>query len=293
MEYIITDNIVHFLIIALLGAMIFVSWLNSRFITSFKILYLLRWTRLILATLAGGEILLLFVDNAYPLALYSASLLIYLSIESIIYWAAISMTDWNEELSKKFETSNVSWSAQKRHIKLKDKITSQDFTKSGSFTFESSGETIHITTFDSSDKLTRLSVFFLPDGESTYVFSEAESITSNNIRISTKSHCIYSGFDKRKNVDVRLVTLVGNPLTILKIHNKRIKDRLAELTPMPSNILDDFNASASEEIEIAQKSGKLNPKSQWSTDGAFTDAGKYLFWKNVLLMKYLPMVMKN
>ncbi len=201
-------------------------------------------------------------------------------------------TDWTDELSKKYQPSNESWSAQKKHIELKDKILSKGFATSGSFRFESNGETIRVTTFDSIDKLIRLSVFFLPYGESTYVFSEAESTNSDGIRISTKSHCIFSGLNDRKNCEIRLVPLEGNPLTILKIHKKRIRKKIDKLVPMPSDILADFNKSIDAEILAGEKNGILNPKLFWSTEGAFTELGKYYFWKNLFLVKYFPQIWK-
>ncbi len=292
MTYLITDNPVHFVIIALLGAMIFIGWLNSKIFSSFKILWVIRWLRLVLATLSGGEILLLIFKDANPIALYAAALLIYLLMESALYWIAISLTDWEEDLQKKYLPSNDSWSAQKRHIELKDKIISQGFTKSASLSIENNDEIVRITTFDSDDKLIRLSVFFTSYGESTYLLSEAQSITANGLRISTKSNCLLAILDETENCKTRLVALEGNPLKILKIHKKQIGDSLDKLVPMPSDILADFNNTTIARIKATEKNGKLNEKMSWHTEGVFTDSGKYIFWRKLCFFKYFPQVIK-
>ncbi len=127
-------------------------------------------------------------------------------------------------------------------------------------------------------------------GKLTYMLSSVESVTRNGKRILTQSRCVPSGVVRSNNCDIRFVALESNPLKLLAIHKKRIEPIKSELVTLPDDPLADLNNSIDSDIAENQKQGRINPVGLWNSEGVFTDEGKYLFWKDLIIVNYLPFI---
>ena len=293
------ENPIYLVVIALLGAMIFLTKINEKYFASLKFRYALRLLRVVVYSLAGGVALNFFFPE-HPLYLRVAiAFLTYFLLGTFIFWifVCIETSDSSSsELFFKFKNSVVSWSVQKEHIEIKKKLELLGFKQGGSFEsdksrdFESNTEedVIYLFSFDSSDMLTRIFVSFFPIGDVLYMVSSVESISENGTKYITETGYMYTGLSNPPNYDVKRIALESNPLKLLKIHQSRIAKKSIKLKKIGLDTLSSINQSVNEVISANIESGIVNPQQEWSENGLLSDTGKYRVWLAMIRSSYFP-----
>ena len=299
MYELILENPIYLVVIALLGAMIFVAKINDKYFASFRLRYVCRLLKISVYSLAGGVALnFFFPDHSLPLRITMAFLIFFL-LQTLIYWIFICI-EYNDtsssELFFKFKKSDVSWSDQKEHIEIKKALETLGFKQSGVFESEKRGniedeviaDTIYLFSFDSSDLLTRIFITFLPMGETLYMMSSVESLSECNTKIITESGCVFTGLLNPSDYDVKQIDFEGHPLKILKTHQLRIAKKSVKIKRLADDILTSINQSVNDSIQANIDAGIVNPLRCWSDNGVLTSDGKYRLWLAMIRLYYFP-----
>jgi len=280
-------NQVYAAIIALFAAMMLVGWINSAFLASPSLWIFRRWLRCAFFSLTIAVFLQYFLPDRSFTVLVCSGALFYFLAETFLYWAQISAINFAEDVffARYKETENA-WSAQKRHILLKERILKSGFKKAGSFKANLvEGVDIFMTVFDSDDSLVRMCVAFLPYGSGSIMSTSLTSRTSD-MRIETDSSPVPFGLAYPKRYSVENRFFASDPLRLLKIHRRRIAD--APLEPVDEQPLRFLNGSL-EEIEGENiRRGFINEARDRAEDGYLTSEGKFLFWKDTVRSNYFP-----
>ena len=292
------ENPIYLVVIALLGAMIFLTKINEKYFASLKFRYALRILRVVVYSLAGGVALNFFFPE-HPLYLRVAiALLIYFLLQTLLYWVAVSndiVSIFHPILPLKFKKSDVSWSSQKKHIQIKTALETLGFKQSGTFETVSSLEfeeyvsnVIYLFTFDHPGISTRLFVWFVPFGEAFCMISSAETLMSDDTSIITESNCFFTGLESPSYCDVERLAFDVSPLKILRRHFIRLKKTNRATQPLEKDILESINNREKEIIATNIMNGFINHISEWEENGMLTSNGKYRVWLAMIRSSYFP-----
>ena len=291
---VISENPIYLVIIALIGAMIFVAKINEKFFASFKLIYVRGLMSITLYSLAGGVALKLFLPEHSLLLRSSIAFLVCFLIQTVFYWIIISLEydgDSASTMFLKFKESVISWSAQKRHIELKSQMEREGFKQSGAFETsldEDISSAMYLFSFDSTDNLTRMLITFLPIGNASYMMSSVESLLKDGTKIITESGCVFTGLLEPTNCDIKQVAFQTNPLKLLKIHKRRLAKKTIEQIQVEPDILSDINKTVDDSVATNIKYGVINPPSLWNEYGLLTSDGKYRMWSAMIRSYYFP-----
>ena len=292
------ENPIYIVVIALLGAMIFLAKINEKYFASFKLRYALRILRIIVYSLAGGVALNFFLPE-HPLLLRIAiAFLVYFLLQTLMYWVLVSNDIVNvlrPTLPLKFKKSVVSWSPKKKHIEIKSALEALGFKQSGVFeTIDFLdiegyvGNVIYLFTFDHEGISTRLFVSFVPVGEALYMVSSAETLMSDDTSIITESDSFLTGLESPSYCDVERLAFDASPLKILKRHFIRLKKANQTVKALEKDILESVNYREKEIIATNIMNGFINPISEWEENGMLTSYGKYRVWLAMIRSSYFP-----
>ncbi len=284
---------VYIFIIALFCAMVLVGFVNSRWLGSVGVALLQRWMRMAFFSAAGAVCLRAAVGDRSIIVLLACSVLICFLLETVVYWIGISLENYACVASgvPKFEPAENAWSSLQKFIRLKNRILSEGFKKSGSFRMPIAGDSengyVLATTFDSADMFTRMCVIF-PFGDSRVVVTSVKSLLSDGRTVVTESRPIPNGLDFPREYDVENHPMLSNPLSVLKIHLRRMKTYSAGASKIIKPPLEDLNGEIDAEMSVNLKSGLINPPYLWDECGVYTEDGKYRIWASMVKMRYFP-----
>ena len=285
------ENPIYLVIIALLGAMIFVAKINEKYFASFKLIYVRRLISVATYSLAGGVALnFFFPEHPLLLRVTMAFLLLFL-IQTILYWLLIGLEyseDTIGEVFYKFKKSVVSFGADDRDFKVKEQLLAKGFTESGAFESAFEDVNVYLFSFDSADKFTRIFVAFMPMGKVSGMLSAVESLTADGKKIITESTFSRTGLLEPRNYDIKRVSFESNPLKLLATHQKRLQELSPNLKEIPSDILEDVNMGVDDSLTENIIGGVMNRPEDWAEAGVLTSDGKCRIWQAMIRSYYFP-----
>lgn len=283
---------IYYPIIALLCAMIFMGWFAAAFPEHPILFVAKRWLRLCFFTAAIGVFLEALLPGHPLWSRLAIAALAYVFVESLLYWLQIWIMSCSQyDIFAPYKEVETAWSAQKKHILIKNAILGRGFVKSGSFKSEPiEGIEIMSTYFDSPDRLVRLGVAFIPYAGISLMASNVISITKDGKSILTEASSSPSGLPYPENCLVRRHPLVGSPLKLIDMHLKRVKDM--QLQPISYSTSEMLKLQLAEFKKSAVEGGFVYPDPIGDDGETLTPEGKYRVWVDTIFVNYLPFLIK-
>lgn len=267
------------------------AWSNNRW-GSPVVAIVNRWLRwLVFAAglaLVAGE--LGWSDRPFWVLALSGFLLWFLG-ETIFNWMAIkALSHSTIPLFPKFieNTDAEEWPVQKRFLRMRDWLREKGFVQVQALKSDlGMGIVIRSFVFQSQDNRTRVQVLFVPQrsGNLTECFS-FHSVTAGGIRLITDNLYIPFGGFYPHNWRVVRKAWIRNIRRLAARHEKRLRERLAEVVEWEESPVDDLNYQQMVLERVNTELGFLYPHHLRDEYGKISAEGRYRVWKEVWFLNY-------
>lgn len=210
--------------------------------------------------------------------------------ETIFNWLAIkALSQSSIPLFPRFsDNSHVQeWPAQKKFLRIREWLREKEFTQVQSLKSDLGlGLLIRSFVFQSSDKLTRVQVVFVPQrsGGVSECFS-FHSMTQEGTRLITDNLYIPFGGFYPESWRVERKAWIRSLDRLHRLHGKRLK-AAANLEEWEESPLDDLNYQQLSLERLNTELGFLYPHHMREEHGKITSEGRYRVWKEVWFLNY-------
>ncbi len=181
------------------------------------------------------------------------------------------------------------WPAGKRFEKIKNWLKNERFERISTLKAELfEGISLRASIYESSDKLTRLQILFIPkrkNGISTSYTLSTNGASGSRLITDNGSHP-FGGYYP-ENWDFVRKPLVGSLASLFRIHKKHLSKTNFEPIPFEDEPLKTLNQQQHLLEQLNTKCGFLNPLQYREESGQFTYDGRYRLWKEMWLLAYL------
>ena len=257
-----------------------------------------RWTRWIFFSLGLATSLQFFAVSTFPVWILSLmSFIVWFLFETVYYWFFIGAISRSSApiFPKYRQNENLgTWPNIARFIALKDWLHHKGFHKVDSLVLDmGSLRSPRSTVYADESKKTYIQVTFVPNDKGSIfgwynLFSKTKSedlIVTDNIFMP------YGGFYPEHWRLVRK-PCIRKLDSLLKIHEKRLEEREADIVSWDFDPLHDLNKEYRNLDLLNTQLGFLNPVDLRDEHGKITLEGRYRLWKELWSLNYLGKSLK-
>lgn len=221
-----------------------------------------------------------------------SSFLIWFLGETVFNWLAINaLSQSSIPLFPRFsDNSHVQeWPAQERFFRIREWLRTQKFSQVQSLKSDlGMGLLIRSFVFQSSDKLTRVQILFVPQrsGSVSECFS-FHSLAEDGTRLITDNLYIPFGGFYPEDWQVARKAWIRSMARLHRLHQKRINKMAVPMVEWEETPLDDLNYQQLSLERLNTELGFLHPYHLREEHGKITSEGRYRVWKEVWFLNYL------
>lgn len=262
---------------------------------SFGLLLINRWLRWLLFGVGFAYVMRSFEWTERPYwALAPSLLLFWILLESVYTWMAVRALSHSPipvyPKYRNTEQENI-WPVDPPFLKIRDEIRELGFQPENDLLADlGEGLALRSTLYLTEDRTVRLQVLFVPRAtgnpiaffifvtqvEDGLIISDNVSLPFGGVSPSTWCH-------KRK-------PFVSSIHKLYRIHQKQIERVTRPILPAGEDLLEELNEEQRILDRVSTESGILLPQAMRPDQGKLSGDGRYLVWKQILLLNYFGKV---
>lgn len=223
---------------------------------------------------------------------FITGLALWFIFETGYYWIAIKALSRSEIPlfpSFKLNADGDEWPADPLLIKVREWLRNEDFKRLSALKAELFEDTfLRASIYESSDKLTRLQILFIPKrkGGATACYTLSTN-GENDDRLITDNLFLPFGGYYPEGWNIVRKPLIGSLKRLLKLHRLRLINSSLKPIPFEDTPLEELNDQQRILERLNLETGFLNPRQFQEEVGKISYDGRYRLWKEMWLLAYL------
>lgn len=223
---------------------------------------------------------------------FVTGLAVWFILETGYYWIAIKALSQSEIPlfpSFKINADGDEWPADPLLIEVRDWLRNEDFKRLSALKAELFEETfLRASIYESSDKLTRLQILFIPKrkGGATACYTLSTN-GEDNTRLITDNLFLPFGGYYPEGWNIVRKPLIGSLKRLLKLHRLRLINSSLKPIAFEDTPLEELNDQQRILERFNLETGFLNPRQFQEEVGKISYDGRYRLWKEMWLLAYL------
>ncbi len=223
---------------------------------------------------------------------FITGLAIWFVLETGYYWIAIKALSRSEIPlfpSFKINKDGDEWPADPLLIKVREWLRDEDFKRLSALKAELFEDMfLRASIYESSDKLTRLQILFIPKrkGGATACYTLSTNGRDDRRLITDNLFLPFGGYYP-VGWDILRKPLIGSLKRLLKLHRQRLSKSSLKPIPFEDEPLAELNDHQRILERFNLETGFLNPRQFQEESGKISYDGRYRLWKEMWLLAYL------
>jgi hypothetical protein len=252
-----------------------------------------RWLRWMVFSFGAAQLVTDFklVDRPYWVMVV-VFLVVWFVGETLYNWLAITAHSLSSlPLFPRYtvNTTGEEWPVQPRLLKIREWLRAQGFRPMQALKAEIGGGIfLRVSVYHDAQATVRVQVTFIPQANGAIsVCYAVTSVGADGSRYLTDNLYIPFGGFYPENWYVERAPWRRSLPRLLARHRARLTKMGADIVPITTEPLMDFNAVQYELDQLNTELGFLHPRGEREDLGKFTHEGRYRVWKEIWMLNYL------